>query len=285
MNNLIIIKSPKNLGFCGGNNLGFKYAKGQYIVLLNQDTWVDRHWLENLVKDAENHADVAIFQSKILYPDGKIRTFGNLLDIYGMFACRKRYKNDLGQYDNDCYSFFYASGASILIRSDFFESIGGFDEKLFMYADDIDICWIARLKGFKIKLTPSSICYHLNGEFLSITPKKFYFMSRNRIRILIKNYSIYNAMKRVPIAILLIGISAIFLTLKKRDPKYLWMYIKALSWNLKNLRNTLSYRKKIQLQRKIKDNEIEKYMIKYPLELFYYPKIIKRVSSTKDGRI
>lgn len=267
--NLRIIENTVNLGYCGGNNLGIRASYGKYVVILNQDTWVSPNWLEELVKTAEL-SYAGIFQSKILYPNGKIRTTGNFLDIYGMFACRGRFEEENGQYDHRPYDFFYASGASILLKREFFESIGGFDEDLFMYCEDVDLSWRARLKGYNVQLVPSSICFHMGGQFLSIDAKKFYFFCRNRIRVLLKNYSTKNIVKRSPLVLSLIVLSAFLLSFLKKDIGFVYKVVEGVLWNLKNLRRTINLRKLIQSSRKVNDEEIEKYMLPFSLELTHY---------------
>lgn len=261
---LRIIVSGVNLGFCGGINLGIRYARGEYIVLLNVDTYLAPSWLEELVKAVASDERIGICQSKIVYPDFRINTTGNLCDFYGSTACRGVGEIDKCQYDKSQENFFFASGASLLIKKKVLEDIGLLDEKLFLYYDDVDLSWRARLKGYSICYIPTSLCVHFESssvrQFKEAGLLAFYYNQRNKVRVLLKNYGLLNVVKRVPIALSVSLIESINMSVKRRDSRIIFMFLKALVWNMCNLKDTLRERKHIQKLRTVSDEQIERFM-------------------------
>ena len=144
-----------------------------------------------------------------------------------------------------------------------------------MYQDDPDLCWRLRLQNGKIACSKKSKCYHLKSvknikdNNLEMPVWQFYLAhARNRLRTLIKNYSYGNLFKRLLFVVFLIQLRALLLTIKNRNPDYLKVSIKGFFWNIYYLKGTLKERIKIQRNRKIPDSEIEKYMIKYSIEIW-----------------
>lgn len=177
-----LIKSPKNLGYGGGNNLGVKHAKGEYVVILNPDTRVEKNWLEELLKPLEKEERL-ITTSKILTYDGsKINTCGNIEHFTGLTFTRGL-NEDSRRFDK----FEYLSGLSgacfAMRKNDYFE-LGGFDESFFAYMEDTELSWRAHSKGFKILYVPTSIVYH--DYELKVPPNKIYHLERGRYIILRK---------------------------------------------------------------------------------------------------
>jgi GT2 family glycosyltransferase len=260
-----ILKNNENLGFCIANNKGVEIAKGDYVILLNNDTYVDKLWLEELVKRARASDNPVAVVSCIIDEDSNLPHYGNLYDIYGA---------SLERTTSTEYDFFYGCGASLLIQRDIFEKVGGLDSAFFMYQDDPDLCWQLRLLNLKIVCAKKSICYHLKpsenmiSANLKMPVLEFYLAhSRNRLRVLVKNYSYRSLLKRLPLTVVLIQLRAIILILKNRTPDYLKASIRGLLWNIRYLSSTLRERFKIQKMREVNDCSIEKYMLPYSIEL------------------
>ena len=177
-----VIKSDENLGYAGGNNLGVKYARGEYIVILNPDTIVEKDWLKELIRPLKNGRKL-ITTSKILVYDGSaINTCGNINHFTGLTFTR-----GLREKPNKYIRSEYVSGISgccfAMRRRDFID-LGGFDENFFVYNEDADLSWRAHLKGFKILFVPTSIVRH--DYTLKVPPKKIYYLEKNRYMILRK---------------------------------------------------------------------------------------------------
>jgi GT2 family glycosyltransferase len=262
---LYVLKNRRNFGFCISNNQGLKLAKGKYIVLLNNDTHVDSRWLEELVKRAESKDNPAAVVSCIINDGSALPNYGNFYDIYGAALERTTPTDE---------NFFYGCGASLLISKEVFDKLGGLDAELFMYQDDTDLSWRLRLLNRKIVCAAHSICYHMKSApsieeaNLSMPVWEFYFAHpRNRTRVLLKNYSSHNLVKRLPSALFIVHMRAMLLAFESKNPRYLTATFKGLLWNLRKLGSTLKERYKIQRLRMASDEEIEKHMLSYSVEL------------------
>lgn len=144
-----VIKSKTNLGYAGGNNLGIENARGNYIVILNNDTAVDKHWLEELVGIAESDRKIGIVGGKVYYFDcpNKIQSIGGRLHEWNnfiLFGSRiGENQEDIGQYEK-CGEIDYALGCAFLIKKEVLENIGLFDEKYFIYNEEIELAYRAK---------------------------------------------------------------------------------------------------------------------------------------------
>jgi len=152
-----IIKNKENLGFAAGNNVGIKLAlkqKAQSVLLLNQDTVVEKNFLLSLLaSDADIVAPIIKFKRK-----GKwIYDFGGKINWWlGRTSHdeRAKIKNEKPAKID------YVSGCCMLIKKSVFEKIGLLDEKFFLYFEDADFCLRAKKIGFKIAVEPKSIVLH-----------------------------------------------------------------------------------------------------------------------------
>lgn len=271
---ITILKNDKNYGFTEGNNIGIRFAlkayTPDYILLLNNDTVVEKDFLSKLVNFSQlNGSD--ILQPKIkYYEDLTLNSTGIKLDFFGFTSCRGDHEIDRCQYDTFIREhFFYASGACLLLKKKFLKYMGDeyFDKKLFAYHEDVDICWQARLFGFKIEYCPNSICYHKGSQSTGgrksageANFKKAYWEWRNRIRVLIKNYSWKYLIIALPTTIILEFLSSIFVSINKKEFRYFLTFCKCLIWNIKNFNDTVKLRKIIQQKRVVNDSYISTFI-------------------------
>jgi GT2 family glycosyltransferase len=271
---LTVIQNDHNDGFAEGNNIGVTYAlktfNPDYILLLNNDTIVDRHFLSGLVEVAENDEQIGLLQPKMLrYPDSTIDNTGNTCDRLAYCKPRGLGEIDIGQYDHDRGDdFFYATAACMLIRKSVLLALSGecFDPFLFAYYEDVDLSWMARLLGFKVGYSPDSVCYHKgSATFGNRSPFIAYLSDRNRLRVLIKNYALTSLFFVLPFTIVLKSATLIADCVISVDLHYIVSFVKALGWNTLQLRNTLALRRRLQSKRKVSDNDIVKYMNPFSL--------------------
>ncbi|MEM4234867.1 MAG: glycosyltransferase [Candidatus Methanomethylicaceae archaeon] len=184
-----LVTSPRNVGFSGGCNLGIAHSKGKYIVLLNNDTVVDANWLVELVNVAEANEDVAIVGSKLLFKDKPqiIQNAGSYITEAGDGGDLGFSQEDIGQYDFT-REVMAVCGASMLIKRELIEQIGGLDEDFGSYYEDIDLCYRARLNGKKIVFAHKSIVYHVHaGTLGEWSPLFSFFVFRNKLFLHLKN--------------------------------------------------------------------------------------------------
>nr|WP_051155946.1 rhamnan synthesis F family protein [Leucothrix mucor] len=162
---LIVVRTPKNLGFLGNCNHAAKTAQGTFLVLLNNDTQVQPGWLSSLIDTFETHPNAAVVGSKLLYPDGSLQEAGG---VVWQNAGGLNYGRDQNPALPE-YSYLkpsdYISGAAIAVRHDFWLTLGGFDERFVpAYYEDTDLCFEARDHNREVYLQPASLVVHFEGK-------------------------------------------------------------------------------------------------------------------------
>jgi GT2 family glycosyltransferase len=213
-----IIQNEKNYGFAKGYNEGLKQIKAQYFLLLNSDIEVTQNWLEPLEKLLDENEMIAACQPKILSflkPNEfeHAGAAGGFIDKWGYSFCRGRIFNitelDENQYNKDS-EIFWASGASMLIRSTLFFKLHGFDENFFAHMEEIDLCWRLKNEGYKIGFSHASKVLHVGGATLNYaSPNKTYLNFRNNLLMMMKNLPHQNLFRTLFIRMLLDGLAGI----------------------------------------------------------------------------
>lgn len=162
---LILIRNGENRGFAGGNNVGIRYSlrtlDAKYIMLLNNDTYVNQSFLNELVEAMEADEKIGSVQSLLLKPGGKlVDSLGQALVEGGAIdmGIGSKYEEEVNKTD-----IFGPCAAAALYRSALLREIGLFDESFFVIYEDVDLSWRIRLKGYSSSLVPSSLVYHKRG--------------------------------------------------------------------------------------------------------------------------
>jgi GT2 family glycosyltransferase len=191
-----IVANNANYGFAQGYNEALQHIDADIYALVNSDIEVTANWLKPVLNTFETEPNTAIIQPKLL--DFKNKTYfeyagaaGGFIDKYGYPYCRGRVfdtvEEDTGQYDDNC-ELFWASGACFFIRSTVYKELNGFDDSFFAHQEEIDLCWRARNKGYKIKYQHESRVYHVGGATLQQgNPRKTFLNFRNSLLMLSKN--------------------------------------------------------------------------------------------------
>jgi GT2 family glycosyltransferase len=170
-----LIKSKENLGFGRANNLGFEYAKGDYLFLLNSDAYlIDSLSVPTMIDYLEQHKDVGIVGPNFIKKDGsKNYAYGNLLGLRKMLHDMGYWK--IPRSKEDGYATFkvcdvttpkvvgYLAAAGIIIKRTMIEKYGLFDPKFFLYFEDMELGWRYSNAGIKSVLLPQSTVIHLGG--------------------------------------------------------------------------------------------------------------------------
>lgn len=189
--NSVYIKEKHNHGFSGGNNIGIKFAetyyKPKYILILNNDTVVEKNFLDILIKYAEADPEIGIVTGKINYYYNRnlINAAGGLINIEsGMVSHLK-----CGEIDSDssdyCKEITFASGCLWLVPTDLFDKVGYMDESMFLYAEDSEFCCRVLRQGYKIIYCNAAKIYHKENR--STGRRSFitqYYYTRNNFYII-----------------------------------------------------------------------------------------------------
>lgn len=195
---ITIIQTEKNLGYGQGNNLGVRQAQGAIFVFLNPDTTVEAGWLEELIRPIV-YDKTKVTTPRILdYSHKKTTTCGTLLHFSGL-----SFVNGLdGSWDNivSARAIQGVSGCCFAIHRSFFETLGGFDGRFFLYNEDSDLSWSIHLHDGSIWYIPRSVLCH--DYHPGITPQKLYHLEKGRFIILKKNYSFKDCIILLPSLIL-----------------------------------------------------------------------------------
>lgn len=250
--NVRLIQNDKNYGFAKGNNIATRQAINEgykYVVLLNNDTVVNKDWLKSLAETAKD-PKVGACQSKILLFDSKlINSAGNGAHYLGFSYCGHFKKEDTFKEDDEVVA---ASGAAVLYKTEVLKKVGLLDEDFFMYHEDTDLSWRIRTLGYKILLSSNSVVYHKYS--FSRNKMKLYYFERNRLIFMLKNYQLKTIIILFP-AIIGTEVLLIFYSIIGR-----WFKLKMKAYaDIFRLRESiLKKRKQIQSQRKLKDRELKK---------------------------
>ena len=215
--NIGIVQNNENEGFAKGYNTALKQIDADYYLLLNSDVEVTSGFLEPLVDLLEKDSKIGACQPKIL--DCNKRTHfeyagaaGGWIDSLGYPFCKGRIfdylEEDKGQFDHP-EAIFWASGASLFIRSNLFHALGGFDESFFAHMEEIDLCWRLQLSGYQVFVCPTSVVYHVGGGTLPKGNQRKVFLNfRNNLIMLYKNLPWYEILWKIPFRFLLDAVSA-----------------------------------------------------------------------------
>lgn len=195
-----LIKNSQNLGFAEGNNVGIRYALkngADYILILNNDTTVDKDFLFQLIKQADLINQSGILGPKIYFAPGyeyhkrrykkedlgKVFWYaGGIIDWKNVYCFHRGVDEvDKGQYDKVEETDF-VSGCAMLVKREVFEKIGLFDSRYFLYLEDVDFCVRAKEAGFKITYVPQAKVWHYNAGSSKVGGELHdYFITRNRM--------------------------------------------------------------------------------------------------------
>ena len=188
---LIIIKLDSNKGFAEPNNVAAKISKGKYLLFLNNDTVVTPNFISEMVKVMETDKKIAICQSLLLKPDGSIDSSGDFIDHLGVVYNSKTKIDEIREVSS-------ARGASMLVRSDIFEKLDGFDQKFFITFEDVDLCWRSWILGYRVLIIPTSIVYHEGGITIKKIKSEIAFHGfKNQLAMKITNFEPILAMRNM----------------------------------------------------------------------------------------
>lgn len=197
-----VIQSGGNLGFAGGCNLGVREATGEHVAFINNDARPGSTWISAAVEAMAADPAIGAVASKVLDWDGELIDFvDGSLTWFGMGYKREATWPDSPEYDEP-KDVLFGTGAAMLMRRDLFLEVGGFDERFFMFYEDVDLGWRLNILGWRVRYVPGSVAYHKHH----VTMKKFgqyrenYLLERNALMSMYKNLDDVSLAKALPAA-------------------------------------------------------------------------------------
>lgn len=197
-----VIRNEYNMGFAGANNVGIRESSARYVLLLNPDTIVPEGAIKETIKFMESKPKAGVVGCKLKYPDGRFQAttysfptvwnmFSEATFLYKLFPKTKLfggyhltyldYKTDV-QVD-------WLIGAYFLMRREVIDAIGILDDKIYMYADDIDYCYRTKQAGFEVWYTPRAEVVHYYGGINGVNKRVVIWIHRSQILIYQKLFS------------------------------------------------------------------------------------------------
>jgi hypothetical protein len=238
---IVYIKSDENLGFAGGNNLGFNVAKGKYILMLNNDTEVEIDFLEPLVAKMENNPKIGIVSPKIRFfhsPDTlQYVGYENINPITQRGGAKGFGEKDKGQYEKDAEAA-YGHGAAMMIPMKVIKEVGLMADVFFLYYEELDWAHRIRNAGYKIFYVHNSLIYHKESVSTGgrVSSLRAYFMTRNRILYLRRNFAGITFLLALIYQMLIAIPKNMVTNIIKGGPKFFLPYSKGVFWHIYNFR-------------------------------------------------
>jgi hypothetical protein len=184
-----LIENQENVGFGRASNQGIKIAQGKYLFILNPDTLVGPNTLENIIDFMDSNPKVGIGGCYVYYPDGRPQSsfykfptllsyFSRMLSIFRILPINRLTQKFFWEYKDNNISGTVdrVLGGAMVLRKETVEQIGVFDEAYFMYAEELDLCYRARQKGWEVSTIPDTeiIHYHLQSGLQNIRTITFH---------------------------------------------------------------------------------------------------------------
>lgn len=191
---ITLIKSPQNLGFGRGNNLGAKIAQGKYLFFHNPDVTVQEDSLQKLVDFMKQHPDIGVAGPKLIYTGGKVQescrrhmTFSDLVLNRTFLGKMPMFQERVNRYlmkDFDhgkIQDVELLTGAAIIIPRAIFVRVGGFDKRYFLFMEDFDLCRMIKKAGYRVVYYPEAVMNHHHkrlsqGSLLKLLRKRVFWL-------------------------------------------------------------------------------------------------------------
>ena len=212
-----VVRSSKNLGFAGGNNLGIQASHGRYLFFINNDTIIEtkneeqrNNFLQPLIERLESSDEIGMVCPKIRF------SWGNHLIQYAGYTPLSSItmrnhsigfgEEDHGQYDTP-HQTPYAHGAAMLVKREVINRVGMMPECFFLYYEELDWSMMIRRAGYEIWFDPSFTVYHKESQSTGQdSPLRTYYLTRNRLLFVRRNI---HQPERLLSYIYLIGVVAV----------------------------------------------------------------------------
>lgn len=200
-----LIESTTNEGFAGGCNRGVAASTGEYVALLNNDARPGESWIAAAIERFEQSPNIGAVASRVLDWEGqKVDYIGAAMTWYGM-AYKPFTGEPIPRTPDVPEDVLFGTGSAMFVRREVFDELGGFDERYFMFFEDVDFGWRLNLKGWRFVYEPASLAYHKHHASMeSFGPyKETYLLERNALFTLYKNLDERGLHEALPASLLL----------------------------------------------------------------------------------
>ena len=235
------IRSEKNLGFSGGNNLGIKASSGDFLFFVNNDTVLADGLLESLIEVFDKIPQLGIVSPLIRYFPSEETAGKNIIQYAGTtevnpYTARNTTlgvgEEDKGQY-SQAHPTPYAHGAAMMLPRTVVEQVGGMPEEFFLYYEELDWCEQIRKAGYKVYIEPKAKIFH--KESLSVgksSTLKTYYLTRNRIFFMRRNRSPFQVFLFSCFLLIFTIPKNVLLYLMKGEGQHLKAFLRGIWWNI-----------------------------------------------------
>ncbi|MGI4022405.1 MAG: glycosyltransferase family 2 protein [Janthinobacterium lividum] len=237
------VRSEKNLGFAGGNNLGIRESVGDYLFLINNDTEITSGLIGRLAKQLEQNPQIGIISPKIKYFDYpdilQYAGFTNMNYYSARNECIGQFEKDNGQYDHLTGKTGFAHGAAMMVRKCALKKAGLMAEQFFLYYEELDWCDHFKRAGYEIWVDMQATIYH--KESVSVGKNsmlKTYFMNRNRMLYIRRNAPFYKRMVFYMHFLFLVTPRNMLSYLRENNLAYVKIMFRSIWWNFTNTTNS-----------------------------------------------
>jgi GT2 family glycosyltransferase len=260
-----IVKNIKNLGYPKAVNRGVRIARGSYLILINNDTWVEKDFVERLFNFYKDNSYDIVTPREKHYDGSTISDKYSPIDFLGNPAFGVVLKTDK----------LFALSVCLFLKKELYLETEGLDNDFFLYYEDVDWFWRLQLLGKKFTMVENVFVYHYGSGSspTGLNYNMFLWRNQNSLQMLLKNYSAISLLFILPIYFIQ-NIFEILLFLLILKPKLAYSYLQGWIFNIKNLRRILKKRSWIQKNRVVGDLSILKNMYPLPMRLIG---LIKRI--------
>ena len=213
---VILIENKINSGWPAGLNTGIKKSRGEYIVSLNNDAWLDKMCIGEMVRAVNKDKSYGSCAAKIYLDKDKIEVAGVKIYIDGLSCARGRLQSQEKFEEEE--EVFCASGCCGLYKKEMIDKIGLYEERFFLYGEDTEFGWRHQLAGWKCIYNPGAIVFHehsaSSGDYSHL---KAFYVERNRIWVALIYYPVLTLIFKVPFFSIYRYLYQIILSLTKKE--------------------------------------------------------------------
>jgi len=256
-----IVQNEINRGFCASNNQGAREASGKLLFLLNNDTVIAPGCVEQMVEVLREQGErcIGCFPKVVFDSDPHIiNSIGTTWHARCHWRDARVGQIDLGQFSHS-ERVFGSIFPAVLLRRELFLKIGMFDETMFSYCEDFDLCYRANILGYHFVTAPQAVVRHKYRATASSAYSarwQHYFFVRNYLYVFLKNYSLKNLLRCFPYAFYRYVAKSAVASLKGHDFRAFLLHARAVAFVLGKLPKLLRARRFVQKNRARSDEDV-----------------------------